>query len=165
MAVLHFSSAITFSVLCFILMYIIHLDLSFLQSDKYGFVFILQHAVIHIYQHYLSKMFSIILCIFMATLSRRSCVPRYIGLFLCLQIYFINLYLYPYQYNVIFLLLICSTAWYQEVISLKGLLLCSIVEAVLLFAFQYDHEICFLKFYNKFCRNFNEKLIKSLHCI
>ena len=32
-------------------------------------------------------------------------------------------------------------------ISLKELLMYSIVEAVLLFAFQYDHEICSFKLY------------------
>ena len=52
-----------------------------------------------------------------------------------------------YTNNMIFLLLICSTAWYQDVISLEELLMYSIDEAVLLFAFQYDHEIYSFKLY------------------
>ena len=92
--------------LCFILIYFIHLDLNFIQSDEYSSVLILQHAEIQIYQHHLLKMLSFIPCIIMASLPKRSYVPWYVGLLLCLQIYFINQCIYVHT-NTVHFFLIC----------------------------------------------------------
>ena len=47
---------IIFSVSSFMLRSLIHLDLSFVQCDKYGCICICLHAGIELYQHYLLKM-------------------------------------------------------------------------------------------------------------
>ena len=89
-------TAIKFILSCFMLMYLIQSDLRFLQNDKYGFVFILQHAEIQLYQHHLLKMLYFLPCIFIASLSRNSTVPRYKGLYLNLHIDFIYQCIFVY---------------------------------------------------------------------
>ena len=49
-------SSIRFSVFSFMLRSLIHLDLSFVQGDKYGSICILLHVVIQLDQHHLFKM-------------------------------------------------------------------------------------------------------------
>jgi hypothetical protein len=51
--------SIKFSVSDFMLRSLIHLDLSFVQSERYRCIFILLHADIQIDQHHFLKMFSL----------------------------------------------------------------------------------------------------------
>jgi hypothetical protein len=50
--------SIRFIISGFMLRSLIHLDLSFVQGDKYGSIFILLHTDYQLDQHYLLKMFS-----------------------------------------------------------------------------------------------------------
>jgi hypothetical protein len=50
-------SSIMFSVSGFMMRYLIHLDLSFVQGDKYVSIFILLHADSQLDQHHLLKIF------------------------------------------------------------------------------------------------------------
>jgi hypothetical protein len=49
---------------------LIHLDLSFIQDDKYGSIFILLHTVSQLDQHHLLKVLFFPHCIFLASLSK-----------------------------------------------------------------------------------------------
>jgi hypothetical protein len=42
---------------------LIHLNLSFMQGDKYGFMFILLHEDVQVAQHHLLKMLSFFYCV------------------------------------------------------------------------------------------------------
>ena len=77
-------SSIRFTVSGFMLRSLIHLNLSFVQGDRYGSIFILLHADIQLDQHHLLKMLSFIRCIFLASLAE-SCVHRHLDLLLGLQ--------------------------------------------------------------------------------
>ena len=57
-------SSLRFSVVGFMLRSLIHLDLSFVHGDRYGFIFILLYVDIHVWQHHLLNMlsFSILYC-------------------------------------------------------------------------------------------------------
>jgi hypothetical protein len=63
------SSCFKFSVSGFMLRSLIHLDFSFVQGDKYGYIFIL-HTDSQLDQHHLLKMVSFFHCIFLASLSK-----------------------------------------------------------------------------------------------
>ena len=63
-------SAIRFSVSSFMLRSLVHLELNFVQGDKYGSIFILLHSDSQLDQHHLLKMFSFFYCIFLASLSK-----------------------------------------------------------------------------------------------
>ena len=54
--------SIGFSVVRFILRSLIHLDLSFVHGDRYGFIFILLQVNIQLCQHHLLKMLSFFHC-------------------------------------------------------------------------------------------------------
>ena len=71
---------IRFCVSGFMLRSLIHLDLSFMQGDKYGSVYVLLHADIQLYQHNLLKMLSFFHCMVLASLSKIKC-PYTVGNF------------------------------------------------------------------------------------
>jgi hypothetical protein len=48
----------------------IHLDLRFVQSEKYGSIFILLHTDSQLKEHHLLKMLSFFHCIFLVSLSK-----------------------------------------------------------------------------------------------
>lgn len=52
------------------LRFLIHMELSVVQSDKYGSINSLLHADIQFDQHHSLKMLSFVHCIFMASLSK-----------------------------------------------------------------------------------------------
>ena len=100
-------SSIRFSVSGFMLRSLIHLDLSFVQGDKYGSIFILLHTDSQLDQHHLLKMLFIIL----ASLSKSS-DHKCVVLFLGLQFYSIDQHVCLCTNTMQFLsLLLCSTAW------------------------------------------------------
>ena len=55
--------SIRLSMLDFTLRSLIHLDLSFVQSDKHGSIYVLLYADIQLDQHHLLKMFSLFQCL------------------------------------------------------------------------------------------------------
>lgn len=63
-------SSVRFSVSGFILRSLIHLQLSFVQSHRYGAACILLHADIQLYQQHLLEMLSFSDCILLASLSK-----------------------------------------------------------------------------------------------
>jgi hypothetical protein len=66
-------SSLRFSVFGFMLRSLIHLDLSFLQGDRYGSIFILLHADIHLDHHNFLKRLSSPApppCVFLVSLSK-----------------------------------------------------------------------------------------------
>ena len=68
-----------FSESSFLLISLIHVDLSFMHGDKYGYIFILIHANIQLDQHHLSKIISFSQCILLG-LFIKSRVPQVCGL-------------------------------------------------------------------------------------
>ena len=66
-------SSIRFSVFRLILKSLICLDLSFVNGDKHGSLFILPQAVIQLCHHHLLKMHSFFHCIILASLSKIRC--------------------------------------------------------------------------------------------
>jgi hypothetical protein len=72
-----------FSVSDFKLRSLIYIDLSFVQGDKCGFIFILLHLDTHLDQHRLLLMLSFFHCMALASLSKSS-VHRCVRLFLVL---------------------------------------------------------------------------------
>ena len=84
-------SPIRFIVSGFLLRSLIHLDLSFVQGDKYGFIFIFQHTDCYLDQPHLLKVLSFINCVFKAYLSKiRLGDHKCAGLFPGLQFYSIE---------------------------------------------------------------------------
>jgi hypothetical protein len=73
-------SYIRFSVFGFMLRFLIHLDLSFVQGDKYRSIFIFQHTDCQLDQHHLLKMLSFLHCIFLPSLSKINSVVLFLGL-------------------------------------------------------------------------------------
>ena len=67
--------AMRLSVVGFMLRSLIHLDLSFVHGDRYGFIFILLHVAIQLCQHHLLKMLSFFHCIILL-LCQKSGVCR-----------------------------------------------------------------------------------------
>jgi hypothetical protein len=67
-------SSIRFNESGFMLRSLIHLDLSFVQGDKYGSTFIFLHTDSQLDQYYLLKMLSFFHCIFLAALSKIKCL-------------------------------------------------------------------------------------------
>jgi hypothetical protein len=63
-------SSIRFSVSSFMLKSLIHLDLSLVQGDTYGFICILLHADIQLDQHCLLKVLSFFHYVVLASLSK-----------------------------------------------------------------------------------------------
>ena len=51
---------------------LVHLDLSFVQDDKYGCICILLHTDILVDQHHLLKMLSLFYCMVLASLSKNK---------------------------------------------------------------------------------------------
>jgi hypothetical protein len=74
-------SSIRFSICGFMWKSLIHLDLSFVQGDRYGYIFNFLHTHIfnflHIHcqldQHYLFKMLSFFHCVFLASMLKIKC--------------------------------------------------------------------------------------------
>ena len=96
-------SPISFNVPDYIPRYLIHLDLSFVQGDKYGSICILLHADILLDQHYLLKMVSFLL-------YQNSGVHKCVDLCLGLQFDSIDQPVCFYVNTTWFLLLyLCST--------------------------------------------------------
>jgi hypothetical protein len=60
-------SSIRFNVSGVTLMSVIHLDLCFVQSYKYGSICILLYAAIQLDKHHLLKMFSLMHCMILAS--------------------------------------------------------------------------------------------------
>jgi len=76
-------SSVRFSVSGFMSRSFIHLDLSFVQGDKYGSIFIFLHTEYHLDQCHLLKMLSFFHCIFLGSLSAIKFIDqvhRYVGL-------------------------------------------------------------------------------------
>ena len=67
-------SSVRFSVPDFMLRSLIHLDLSFVKSDKYGSICILLHVHIQLVQHYVLKLLSSIHFMVLASSSVHRCV-------------------------------------------------------------------------------------------
>lgn len=147
-------SAKRFIVLCFILLYFIQFDLSFLQRDKYKSVFILQHSQNQLYKHHLLKMLSIFPCILSFLLCQENQVLPVIQVYLC--VFKSNLLIIVSMYiQVPYIYLLYNIACTCMVIHLTGLLQCSIV-AALLFVFQYDIDNFYFEIYDKLCWNFDD---------
>mgnify|MGYP007133048323 CR=1 FL=1 len=66
-------SSIRFSVSGFMLRSLIHLDLSFVQGDKYGSIFIFLHTDSQLDQHHLLKMLSFFPLYIFGVLSKINC--------------------------------------------------------------------------------------------
>jgi hypothetical protein len=66
-------SSIKFKVSGFMLRSLIYLDLSIVQDDKYGSIFIFLHVNSQLDQQHLLKMLSFFNCIFLASLSNIKC--------------------------------------------------------------------------------------------
>ena len=64
------TSSLSFRVTGFMLRSLIHLDLNFVQSNRYGSIFILLQTVMQLCQH---QLFSLFHCIILASLSRIGC--------------------------------------------------------------------------------------------
>jgi hypothetical protein len=64
----------------YILLSLIHFDLSFVYSDKYWSIYTFLHADIQIYQHHLLTIFSLFYCMILASLSKvkYACVCGFI---------------------------------------------------------------------------------------
>ena len=72
--------SIRFSVSGFTLRSLIHLDLNFVQGDRYGSICILLHADIQLDQHHLLKMFSLFHCMSWFLCQIQVCVCLFLGL-------------------------------------------------------------------------------------
>ena len=105
-------SSISFSVSGFMWRSLIHLDLSFVQGDKNGSIWILLHANHKLSQHHLLKILSFFHWMVLGLCQRLSDF-RCVGAFLGLQLYSIDL---PACHctNKFLSLLLCSTAWDQQ---------------------------------------------------
>ena len=66
-------SVISFTVSLFILISLIHLDLSVLHGNRCGSIYILLHADIQLDQHHLLKLLCFIHCITLTSLSKIRC--------------------------------------------------------------------------------------------
>lgn len=110
-------SSIRFSISDFLLRSLIHLNVSFVQGDKRGSIFILLHIVHQLDQRCLLKMLSLFFHHFWL-LYQRSSVHWCVGLLLGLQFYSAD---WPIcfctntmcVFLLLLLLLLCSTAWGQ----------------------------------------------------
>jgi hypothetical protein len=93
--------------------YLIHLDLSFVQCDKYGFIFILLHTESQLDQQHLLKMLSFLYYIFLASLSKIKCV--YVCDFISWSsiLFHLSTSLSLYHKHAVLSLLLCSGAWGQ----------------------------------------------------
>jgi hypothetical protein len=80
-------SYVSFSVFGFMWNSLIHLDLSFVQGDKNGFIRILLHANCQLSQYHLLKMLVFFHCMVLVPLSKIKCVGSFLGL----QFYSIDL--------------------------------------------------------------------------
>jgi hypothetical protein len=105
-------SSITFGVSGFILRSKIHLDWSFVQGDKYGYICIFLHAGIQLDEHHLFNMFSFFHCK-VWLLCEKSSVYRCVSLFL--RLWFNHWSACPFYYNTTWFLLplLHSIAWYH----------------------------------------------------
>lgn len=56
------------------LRFLIHLELSFVQGEKYGCVYILLHVATQFDQDHLLKMLSFLQCLFLTSLSKIMCL-------------------------------------------------------------------------------------------
>ena len=91
-------SSIRFGVYYFMLRSLIHLNLSFVQGDKYGSTCIFLHAYIQVVQHHFLKMFTLFHCMVLVSLSKT--VSRYYKFISGFSIPFhwwICLFLYQYH--------------------------------------------------------------------
>jgi hypothetical protein len=52
---------------------LIHLDLNFVQDDRYGSIYVLLHAYTQLVQQYFLKMFSFFHCMVLTSLSKIKC--------------------------------------------------------------------------------------------
>ena len=99
-------SSMKFSVSSFMLSSLVHLDLSFVQDDKYRSMFILLHVDIELAQHHLLNMFSFLHYMVMASLSKMKCPfcvfysITLINLFVSVPINTIS-FLSPFLYSLI----------------------------------------------------------------
>jgi hypothetical protein len=67
------------SVTDFMLWSLINLDLSFMQGDKYGSIFIFLPTETQLVQHHFLKMLSFVHCLFVASLSKIKCLCGFIS--------------------------------------------------------------------------------------
>jgi hypothetical protein len=103
-------SSIRFSVSGFMYWSLIHLDLSFVQGDKYGSIFILLHTDSQLNQHHVLKIHFFLLYIFDVFVKTQVTVSVWV-LFLGLQFYSIDQHLYLCTDTMQFLSqLLCSKA-------------------------------------------------------
>ena len=83
-------SSIWFSGPGFLFRSLVHLDLSFVQCHKHGFVYILLHADILFNQHHLLKILSFFASVYFYHLYQKSGAHQCVDLYLDLQFYFID---------------------------------------------------------------------------
>ena len=145
---------------------LIHLDLSFVQGDKYGSICILLHADIQLDQHHLLKMLSFFHCMVLASLSKYRC-PWVYGFvsFWVFDTILLASWLFLYKFHAVFY-------YYCSVVQLEvrdgdtsisryciGLLLLSCF-----FLFLYEVENCSFKVCKELCWNFDGDCIESVDC-
>ena len=99
-------SSIRFSVSGFMFRFLINLDLSFVQGDKYGDICILLHADLQLDQYRFFKVLSFSHCMVLDFLSKIKCpwicgfIPGSSNLFHCSD------FLFLYQYHVVFITIV-----------------------------------------------------------
>ena len=99
----HTFCSVRFSVSCFMLRSLIHLNLSFMQGDKHGSICILLHENILLDQHHLLTMLSSFLCMVLASLSKIKC-PKLCRFISGSLIWFHwSTFLYLYQCHEVFI--------------------------------------------------------------
>jgi hypothetical protein len=84
---------------------LIHLELSFVQGDKSGPIFILLHAVTPLEQHHLLKMLSFFPSEYFWLLWQKFYVNQCVDLWLSLQFYSIHQHICFYANTMLLLLL------------------------------------------------------------
>jgi hypothetical protein len=113
---------------------LIHLDLIFMQGDEYGSIFILLHADIQSYQHYLLKMLPFLVCISCFFMS---------GFFYSISLFNLSVFLCQYHVDFITIALLYNLkSWIM--IPLEVLLLYRTVLAVLHFFSMWSWILFFL---------------------
>ena len=117
-------SSIRFSVSGFMLRSLIHLNLSFVQSHKYGYICVLLHANI---LYHLLKIFLVFHCMVLAILSKikHPCVFGFISGFL-IQLHW-STHLFLCQYYSVLLLVLYSISWNQGWWYLQTFFYCTVL--------------------------------------
>ena len=110
-------SSMGFNAFHFMLKFLINLDVSFLQDDRYGHTCILLHANIQIDQYHLLKMPSFFHCRFLTSLSKTN-VHRYVGLCQGLLFHY-NCELVKFIVNIVKLVILPKVFYMLNTITIK----------------------------------------------